>query len=133
VRIEDYQLLLAACQETARNQPQLQRLQRESAEQSATGIDREIESFLGAVLQAREHTHEVAAQTMQPLLMVFDLGLLQVCDLSHFAWQNRDSRVRLIWPGIALPSRPHPTRVFYLLTHGSLIFRVVCANQERAS
>jgi hypothetical protein len=115
VRIEDYKLLLAACQETSRNQPQLQRLQRESAEQSAASIDREIESFLGAVLQDREQTREIASQTMQPLLMVFDLGLLQVCDLSHFAWQNCDSRVRLIWPGTALPSRPNPTRVFYLL------------------
>jgi hypothetical protein len=114
VRNEDYQLLLAACHETARDQPQLQRLQRESAEQSATSIDREIESFLGAVLQDREPTREVAAQTMQPFLMAFDLGLLQVCDLSHFAWQNLDRRVRLIWPGTALPSRPNPTRVFYL-------------------
>jgi hypothetical protein len=115
VRIEDYQLLLAACHETARKQPQLQRLQRESAEQSATSISREMESFLGAVLQDREKTHEIATQTMQPLLMLFDLGLLQVCDLSHFAWQNRDSRVRLIWPDAALPSHPNPTRVFYLL------------------
>ena len=115
MRIEDYQLLLAACQETARKQPQLQRLQRECAEQSAISINQEIESFSGAVLQDREHMREVATQTMQPLLMVFDLGLLQVCDLSHFAWQNRDSRVKLIWPGTALPSRPNPTRVFYLL------------------
>ena len=113
--IEDYQLLLAACQETAGKQPQLQRLQRETAEQSATSINREIESFLGAVMQDRENTREVAAQSMQPLLMVLDLGLLQVCDLSHFAWRNRDSRVKLIWPGTALPSRPNPTRVFYLL------------------
>jgi hypothetical protein len=115
MRPEDYQWLLTACQQTSQERPQLQRLQRESAEQSATSIDKELESFLGAVFDDREQVRNSSTQTMQPLLMLYDFALLQVCDLSHFAWQNRDSRARLIWPDTALPRRPTPTRVFYLL------------------
>jgi hypothetical protein len=115
MREKEYQLLLNACRQTAQTSPQLQRIQRERVEQSAASIKDEIESFLGAVFRDREQTRKVAARSMEPLLSVFDLGLLQVCDLSHFSWQNLDSRVRLIWPDATLPSRPNPTRVFYLL------------------
>jgi hypothetical protein len=115
VRIEEYQLLLSACEQTSQDRPELQRLQRESAEQSAASIDQELEGFLGAIFQDRDQVRVSATQTMQPLLMAYDFALLQICDLSHFAWQNRDSRARLIWPGASLPRRPTPTRVFYLL------------------
>ena len=115
MRGKEFQLLLNACRQTAQTCPQLQRIQRERVEQSAASIKDEVDSFLGAVFRDREQTRKVAARSMEPLLLVFDLGLLQVCDLSHFSWQNLDSRVRLIWPDATLPSQPNPTRVFYLL------------------
>lgn len=115
MRDEDYQLLLAACQQTARNLPRLQLIQGETAEESAKSIDRKIEGFLGAVFQDRQRISSAAVDAMQPLLMVYDFALLQICDLSYFAWKNGHSRVKLIWPSAKLPSRPRTTDVFYLL------------------
>lgn len=112
---KEYFLLRDACRQVSQSSPYLQRIQHESFEQSATSIKEEVEGFLGAILRDREETRKVAAQTMEPLLSVFDIGLLQICDLSHFAWQNLDSRIKLIWPNAALPKRPDPTGVFYLI------------------
>jgi hypothetical protein len=116
VRSEEYQLLLSACRQLAESHPWLQRVQGESAEESANSIKEEMKRFLGEVFRDRERVQKTALHTMQPLLAVFDLGLLQICDLSHFAWQHHDSRVKLIWPDVVLPQRPRPSHVFYLLT-----------------
>jgi hypothetical protein len=89
-------------------------IQHESAPQIAASIQEEMEQFLGAIFHDREQTREYAFQSMQPLLSVFDLALLQMCDLAHFAWQNIDSGAKLIWPDAPLPKRPSPTRTFYL-------------------
>ena len=115
MRDEDYRLLLAACQQTAFNLPRLQSIQGQTAEESAKSIDREIEGFLGAVFQDRQRISNAAIDAMQPLLMVYDFALLQICDLSYFAWENDDSRIKLIWPNTKLPRRPKPTHVFYVL------------------
>jgi hypothetical protein len=115
VRDRERQLLLAACQQTARNWPRLQLIQQETAEECAKSIDHEIDGFLGEVLQDRQRINRASVETMQPLLMVYDLALLQICDLSHFAWKNDSSRAKLIWPNASLPRRPRPTTVFYLL------------------
>jgi hypothetical protein len=115
VRAEEHRLLLAACQQTARDRPRLQHAQGESAEESAKSIDNEIDSFLGAIFRDRQETHAKAIETMRPLLMVYDLALLQICDLAHFAWENRESRVKLIWPSSPLPRRPRPSDIFYIL------------------
>jgi hypothetical protein len=115
VRDEEYQLLLAACQQMAHNWPRLQLIQKETAEGSAKSIDHEIESFLGGVFQDRQRISSAAVDAMQPLLMVYDFALLQICDLSYFAWANKSSRVKLIWPSADLPARPRTTDVFYLL------------------
>ncbi len=48
--------------------------------------------------------------------MVFDLALLQTCDLAHFAWQNQDTQARVLWHTAEVPRRPSSARVFYLLT-----------------
>src|SRR5258708_7321193 len=98
VKNDNFQLLLAACRHTARAHPQLQHRQGETPDQSAGSIDQEMQEFLGAVFKDRADVAGPAVHTMQPLLMVFDLALLQICDLSHFAWANRDGRARLIWP-----------------------------------
>src|SRR5690349_16316906 len=116
MRQKEYQLLLTACQKTAQSYPQLQSIQHESAEQSATSIKGESETFLAAIFQDRDQTYKAALHELQPMLSIFDLALLQICDLSHLAWDNVDSRARLIWRQEMLPSRPHPNRVFYLLT-----------------
>jgi hypothetical protein len=115
VRAEEYRLLLAACQQTARDQPRLQQVQGEPAEASAKSIDHEIDSFLDAIFRDRQKTSAEAVETMQPLLMVYDLALLQICDLTHFAWQNRNRRAKLIWPSTPLPRQPRPSDIFYLL------------------
>lgn len=116
MRAEDYRLLLSACQRVAESDSGIQHAQFESAEQSAKSIMEEMQSFLGEVFRDRERVQETALETMEPLLTVFDLALLQICDLTYFAWKNHDSRVKLIWPDAALPPRPKPTHVFYLLT-----------------
>jgi hypothetical protein len=110
----EYKLLQDACLHVAELHPKLQNIQHESATQMATGIQEEIEQFLGAIFHDREQTRESALQSMQPLLSVFDLALLQMCDLAHFAWRNIDSRTKLIWPDTPLPKRPSPTRTLYL-------------------
>lgn len=115
MRSEDYRLLLAACEQTARDQPRLQRAQGETAETSAGSIDGEIEGFLGEIFRDRQRTSNAANEAMQPLLMVYDLALLQICDLAHFAWRNHDSRTKLIWPSTPLSARPRPSDIFYLL------------------
>lgn len=115
MRHEEYCLLLAACQKTAKNQPNLQESQEESAEKSANSINEEIEGFLGEIFRSREKTREIASDLMQPMLMAFDLGLLQICDLAYFSWKNNENDVKIIWPDADLPTRPTPTKVFYIL------------------
>jgi hypothetical protein len=115
VRENEYQLLLRACYHISESYPHLQRAQHESVGQSAASIKEEIESFLGEIFRDREQTRGASIQKMEPLLAVFDLGLLQICDLSHFAWRNLNRRTKLIWPDATLPKRPNPTGIFYLL------------------
>ena len=75
----------------------------------------EIADSLGAVWNDRASIHDTAGQVLQPLLLLFDMALLQVCDLSHFGFENKDG-ARIIWSGLALPTRPPPNGVFYILS-----------------
>jgi len=116
VRDEEYRLLLKACRDVSKREPRLQLSQQESPEESAVSISDELTGFLGAVHKDRERVRDSAFGTMQPLLAVYDIALLQVCDLSHLAWQELHGRTRLLWPSVSLPKRPSTTSVFYLLT-----------------
>ena len=57
-----------------------------------------------------------AEKILQPLLLLYDVALLQVCDMSNFGFENIDHRGRIIWPKLTLPRRPSPNGVFYVLT-----------------
>jgi hypothetical protein len=116
IKSQDYQLLLDACKKTVSDQLSNQQEDLISSEQNASEICDEIDAFLGEIFSFREKNHEVAIESMQPMLLAFDLSLLQVCDLAYFAWKHQGSRVKLIWPNRDLPERPTSTRVLYLLT-----------------
>lgn len=112
---EEFELLKAACEATAASYPDLQRLQRESPNESAESIENEISGFLGAIWQDRKGVYDSAEEALQPLCLLYDLALLQVCDLSHFGLKNAHHRSRVIWPEAQLPTRPSPNAVFYVL------------------
>ncbi|TIM60489.1 MAG: hypothetical protein E5Y60_30960 [Mesorhizobium sp.] len=44
--------------------------------------------FLGAVLKDRESVYWSAEKALQPLMLLFDVALLQVFDMSHFGFQH---------------------------------------------
>ncbi|NKM96961.1 hypothetical protein GFL89_02200 [Rhizobium leguminosarum bv. viciae] len=115
VEPEEYELLEAACEATAASHPDLQRSQRESPDESAKSIEDEISGFLGAIWQDRKTVYDSAEQALQPLCLLYDLALLQVCDLSHFGLKNAHHRSRVIWPEAQLPVQPSPNAVFYVL------------------
>ncbi len=115
MRDREYQLILDSCRQLADTNSSIELEHPDLAENNATDIKGEIEGFLGAVFRDREQIEQEAVNSMQPLLTVFDIGLLQACDLAHFAWKNHDTNTRLIWDEANLPDRPHPNRVFYLL------------------
>lgn len=120
--------LRAACEAMAAKNPDLQRRQGESAEESARSIESEIAGFLGAVLKDRENVYRSADKALQPLMLLFDVALLQVFDMSHFGLQHAGG-ARFIWPGAPLPKRPRPNDVFYVLTsnlaHAMQAFRLL--------
>lgn len=61
--------------------------------------------------------------------MLYDIHVLQACDISYFAWKNAESRSRSIWPGVKMPSRPSPNYVFKVITsnvaHAMQAFRLL--------
>jgi hypothetical protein len=116
LKSKEYKLLRAACQATAASHPALQRSQGESSDESAKSIEKEISGFLGAVRKDRDSVSDSAEEMLQPLLLLYDLALLQVCDMSYFGLKNSDHRRRIIWPDMPLPNRPPPNAVFYVLT-----------------
>jgi hypothetical protein len=115
VKPEECDRLEAACQATARRYPGLQRRQGESSAESAESIKEELSGFLSAVWQDRERTRDAAEEGLQPLLLLFDVALLHVCDMSVFGLKNIDHPRRVIWPDLPLPDRPSPNAVFYVL------------------
>lgn len=121
--------LNTACRATAAANPELQQHQGELPEESARSIESEMTGFLGAVLRDREHVHRSAEDALQPLMLLFDVALLQVCDMSHFSFQHAEGRARFVWPGVELPRRPRPNDVFYVLTsnlaHAMQAFRLL--------
>ena len=115
MRIAEYQLLEAACQATATRHPELQRSQGETSNASAKSIKKEISGFLGAVRKDRDSVYKSAGKTLHSLMLLYDLALLQVCDMSYFGLKNSDHRSRIIWPDWPLPTRPPSNAVFYVL------------------
>src|SRR5450756_1745359 len=115
LRPEEYKLLQAACQATATRHPKLQQSQGEASNDSARSIKKEVSGFLGAVRSDRNSVYKSAEKTLQPLSFLYDLALLQACDLSYFGLNNSDHRTRIIWPELPLPKRPPPNAVFYVL------------------
>jgi hypothetical protein len=115
LKSKEKQLLRAACQSTATSHPELQRSQGESPGESATSIEKEIASFLGAVWKDREGVYKSAERSLQPLMLLYDVALLHVCDMSYFGLLNADHRRRLIWHDLPPPARPRPNAIFYVL------------------
>ncbi|MCT7377397.1 hypothetical protein [Chelativorans salis] len=115
MRPEEYDRLEAACQATAKRYPGLQRRQNESSAESAESIKEELSDFLGAVWEDRKRSRDAAEERLQPLLLLFDIALLHVCDMSVFGLKNTDHPRRVIWPDLLLPDRPSPNAVFYVL------------------
>jgi hypothetical protein len=113
---EEYKLLRAACKATATSLPELQQSQGESSDESAKSIEKEISGFLGALRKDRESVYSTAEEALKPLMLLYDVALLQVCDLSYFGFTNADHRRRIIWPDLPLSGRPRPNDVFYVLT-----------------
>jgi hypothetical protein len=108
-------MLEAACQAAAKSAPHLQRSQGETANSSAKSIETELSSFLGAIRKDRQNISKSAEEKLQPLMFLYELALLQVCDMSYFGHRNSDHRSRIIWPDLSLPKRPPPNAVFYVL------------------
>jgi hypothetical protein len=129
LRAKEYNRLKTACLAAAASDPDLQRRQGEGPEDSARSIENEISGFLRAVLKDREDVYRTADPTLQPLILLFDLALLQVCDMSHFGFKHAGGRARIIWPGVHLPKRPRPNDVFYVLAsnlaHAMQAFRLL--------
>jgi len=129
LRAKESTRLRAACLATAASDPDLQRRQSEGPEDSARAIEDEIAGFLGAVLKDRRGVHRTTEQTLQPLMLLFDLALLQICDMAHFGFKHAGGRARIIWPGQHLSKRPRPNDVFYVLAsnlaHAMQAFRVL--------
>lgn len=129
MKADEQRRLSAACRATAAANPELQRRQRELPEESARSIESELTGFLGTVLKDRERVHRSAEGSLQPLMLLFDVALLQVCDMSHFSFQHAGGRARFVWPGVQLPKRPRPNDVFYVLTsnlaHAMQAFRLL--------
>lgn len=88
VKADERKRLNAACLAMAAANPELQQRQGELPEESARSIESELTGFLGAVLKDREGVHRAAEGTLQPLMLLFDVALLQVCDMSHFSFQH---------------------------------------------
>lgn len=84
---------------------------------NARDIEDELEHFLGAVFDDRLQQQVEAQETLQPHLMLFDLALLQFCDLAHLAATHLNKARPLFWSELS-DETPHPTNVFYLLTSG---------------
>lgn len=129
MKAKERERLRAACEATAAKNPDLQRRQGESVEESARSIESEIAGFLGAVLKDRENVYKSAEKALQPHMMLFDVALLQVFDMSNFGFKHAGGRMRMIWPGVLLPKRPRPSDVFYVLTsnlaHAMQAFRLL--------
>ncbi|WP_292178708.1 hypothetical protein [Mesorhizobium sp.] len=129
MKAEEQERLRAACRATAAGHPALQRGQGVIAEECARSIENEIGGFLGAVIEDREKVYRSAEKALQPLMLLFDVALLQVCDMSHFGFQHAGGRAKIIWPGVLLPKRPRPNDVFYILTsnlaHAMQAFRLL--------
>ncbi|CDX15099.1 conserved hypothetical protein [Mesorhizobium sp. ORS 3324] len=62
-------------------------------------------------------------------MLLFDLALLQICDMAHFGFEHAGGRVRIIWPDQHLSKRPRPNDVFYVLAsnlaHAMQAFRLL--------
>lgn len=108
--------LREACAAIATNDPALQRKRRETPADSAASIEKELSGFLNDVLIDRGRLVEKGQASLQPLLLLYDLALLQVCDLSYFALKSADHSRRIVWPGEVLKRRPRANFAFYVLS-----------------
>ena len=115
-------LLQAACRSTASSYPALQRRQGETPDESARSIEGEIAGFLGAVLKDRQRVNRSAESALQPLMLLYDVALLQVCDMSHFGFKQVSLGITPAWGGrsrlVRLVGR---ARALMLLLSGELI------------
>ncbi|TJW03900.1 MAG: hypothetical protein E5X42_30310, partial [Mesorhizobium sp.] len=115
MKAKEYHRLREACLAAAASDPDLQRRQNEGPDDSARSIEHELGGFLRAVLKDREEVSRTTERTLQPLLLLYDLALLQVCDMSHFGYKHAGGRSKIIWPETHLSKRPRPNDVFYIL------------------
>lgn len=116
MRQKERDQLEETCQIIAGSYPYFRDRLQETAAESAKSIEEELSGFLGAVWSDRQKIFESTESKLQPLLLLFDLALLQVCDMSIFGLNNQDHRTRIIWKDLSLSERPNPNAVFYILT-----------------
>jgi hypothetical protein len=129
MREKEFRILVRACTRAApgstRNARRIQGRERASV------VRAEFDGFLGGIFAHAENLRNKVDPVLQPHLLVFDLGLLQVCDLAHFGLMNRRRRHHVLWPGHTLPSRPSRASVLYLLlsnlAHSLQAFRLLLA------
>lgn len=114
MRQQERDQLEATCRTIASTSPHFQDRLQETTGESAKSIEEELSDFLGAVWSDRQKTFESAEGKLQPLLLLFDLALLQVCDMSIFGLNNQKNGRRIIWKDFPL-SGPNPNAVFYVL------------------
>jgi hypothetical protein len=115
LRPEEHRMLQDACRAAAEADPQLQRDLGETSNLSANSIETELSGFLGAVRKDRQRISKSAEAKLQPRMFLYDLALLQICDMSYVGLRNSDHRSKIIWPDLSLPKRPPPNAVFYVL------------------
>lgn len=115
MRQKERDQLEAMCRTIASTHPYFQDRLQETTAEGAKSIEEELSDFLGAVWSDRQKTFESTEGKLQPLLLLFDLALLQVCDMSIFGLNNQDHRRRIIWKDLPLSRPPNPNAVFYIL------------------
>jgi hypothetical protein len=129
LRAEEYNLLRSSCRAVAKKRPGLQRRQGEAADENANSIKQELDGFLGEIWKDRERVYASSNDILQPLVLLFDVALLQVCDMSYFGYKYAGGRARLIWPKSPLPKKPSPDNIFYVLAsnlaHSMQAFRIL--------
>jgi len=109
-------LLEDACRQVALVDPTLQRRIRESPTQSAQAIEAELTGFLEAVHNDRKALEQSGVPSLQPWLTVYDLALLQLCDLALFTRRAADKRAVVFWPEPGPHrNRPRPEDVLSIL------------------
>ena len=113
---ESYKLLLRACREVEGSGFVPKSVGKRSASENAEEIREEVRNYLFTIKHHRGIGRTPTERLLSPLLGVYDVALVQACDLSRFTSFRMSASRRLIWPKANLPRTPSPNFVLYSLS-----------------